>query len=721
MKSAKAIFFDFEVFKYDWLVCITEYWLDDNKEIKTKDLVILNNRAQLINYYEQNKDNGIFIGKNSSRYDNGIMVGIIEGLNPKTISDNIIEKGISWKMQIRNWKKYNFLFIDIMQDAARISLKEEEAYLDLPIVTTEVEFNMDRLLTKEELEKTIHYCKADVSALITSFENNIGGVITKLNLILEYNLPKRCIGMTNAQLCAKLFECKPRDFGDEFEKFDISCLGIKPTNQKVLDFYNTEVNYDNKLNIDIAGVPHVYAFGGIHGAIPNFFYDGELWLIDVASYYPSLMIYYNFLSRTMPMSGKRRFVNMYFNRLKVKARNEKELLEVIDKEIKFYKEHNYYGDYDSSYNDSLDVKNHKADKKKSQVLKLPLNTTYGCEKAKFNDMYDPHNSNNVCIAGQLMLTALMELLEPYCKVIQSNTDGIIIIPEDKDKVKEIVKYWEEKSQMTMELDIAHKLIQKDVNNYILFVDNNNEDTYNLIKECSKLNIKIEIINLLNEFKNIYNKCEFITDNKLIMKELAKDIPQEVLDKYYLKHLNFYCKKDGIIYLYSTSIKVKGGFTAQYIYGSNYIAGAQIRSSLSVIDDCLCNYFLYQIPIRETLDFTKKNFKTRFKQVIKSGPSFNRNEWFKDGKYIPIGKINRIYYTTDTTCGGVFKINDHATEKKTGNTYSQIVKFQDTSDKVYVDNDLSFDFNTLDLDYYESIAQKRINLYESKENMKRGKS
>ena len=113
MKSAKAIFFDFEVFKFDWLVCITEYWLDDNKELKTKDLVILNNRSQLIDYYMNNKDNGIFIGKNSSRYDNGIMVGIIEGKNPKEISDKIIVSDISWKMQIKDWKKYNFLYIDI--------------------------------------------------------------------------------------------------------------------------------------------------------------------------------------------------------------------------------------------------------------------------------------------------------------------------------------------------------------------------------------------------------------------------------------------------------------------------------------------------------------------------------------------------------------------------------------------------------------------------------
>ena len=47
MKTVKALFFDFEVFKFDWLVCITEYWLDENKELKTKDLVILNNAKQL--------------------------------------------------------------------------------------------------------------------------------------------------------------------------------------------------------------------------------------------------------------------------------------------------------------------------------------------------------------------------------------------------------------------------------------------------------------------------------------------------------------------------------------------------------------------------------------------------------------------------------------------------------------------------------------------------
>ena len=163
-----------------------------------------------------------------------------------------------------------------------------------------------------------------------------------------------------------------------------------------------------------------------------------------------------------------------------------------------------------------------------------------------------------------------------------------------------------------------------------------------------------------------NTREIVLEGLLtVEKELSfsNKLVSDILDKYYLKHLNFYCKKDGVIYLYATSIKAIGGFAAQYLYNSKTIAGAQIRSSLSVIDDCLCNYFLYDIPIKETLDFTKKNHKTRFKQIIKSGPSFNRNEWFKDGKYETIGKINRIYYTTQHNCGGVFKINDKENNRK----------------------------------------------------------
>ena len=70
-----------------------------------------------------------------------------------------------------------------------------------------------------------------------------------------------------------------------------------------------------------------------------------------------------------------------------------------------------------------------------------------------------------------MLVDLLENLEPYCKLVQSNTDGIIIIPTDEDKVKEVVKDWEERTKMVMEISYGVKIVQKDVNNYVFKKDN----------------------------------------------------------------------------------------------------------------------------------------------------------------------------------------------------------------------------------------------------------
>ena len=148
-----------------------------------------------------------------------------------------------------------------------------------------------------------------------------------------------------------------------------------------------------KLKCDIAGVEHLFAYGCLHGAIENFFYLGEMWQIDAASYYPTLMIQYNYNSRNMKDPSK--YKEIYLNRIAAK----------------------------------------KTDKPKAAALKLVINTTYGAMKSSFNELYDPHMANQVCITGQLFLTDLIEKIEPYCKLVQSNTDGILIIPYDKEKIK----------------------------------------------------------------------------------------------------------------------------------------------------------------------------------------------------------------------------------------------------------------------------------------------
>ena len=71
------------------------------------------------------------------------------------------------------------------------------------------------------------------------------------------------------------------------------------------------------------------------------------------------------------------------------------------------------------YNRRVEAKKN-GNKKVEAPLKLVLNTTYGAMKSEYNELYDPHMANQVCITGQLLLLDLIEKLEPYIKLIQSS-------------------------------------------------------------------------------------------------------------------------------------------------------------------------------------------------------------------------------------------------------------------------------------------------------------
>lgn len=51
--------------------------------------------------------------------------------------------------------------------------------------------------------------------------------------------------------------------------------------------------------MDVAGVPHIFAWGGLHGAIPKYKDEGIILCCDVASLYPSIMIEYDYISRNV--------------------------------------------------------------------------------------------------------------------------------------------------------------------------------------------------------------------------------------------------------------------------------------------------------------------------------------------------------------------------------------------------------------------------------------
>ena len=415
--------FDFEVFRYDWLVVFKDFITD-------KYEVIINDKDKLQKFVNDHKNN-LLIGYNSSNYDNFILKGILLGKDPYYLSNIIINQkdntGRIWRMA--NWNDIKIFTYDVSFGLGFTSLKENEAYLGISIDECPVDFNMEKPLSKKELDLVINYCKRDVDATQLLFEKSKEKFETKLYLCNEFGLDKSYLNKGDQSIIEKVlgaeykFKCC-----DEFEPFDFSQLNLKISKYKeVVEYFKKPLDYKGGISLDICGVPHTLGIGGIHGAINNFNYTGKIMNIDVASYYPSMMIAYDWFARSIPNDKKKLYSKMKQDRIVLK----------------------------------------KTNKKLSNAYKLVLNTTYGCYKYQYCNLLDPRMANNICIGGQVMLVDLMENLEPYCKLVQSNTDGIIIIPYDEEKVKEVVKDWEDRTHMVMEITYGDKIIQKDVNNYIM--------------------------------------------------------------------------------------------------------------------------------------------------------------------------------------------------------------------------------------------------------------
>ena len=416
--------FDFEVFMYDWLVVF--------KDVQTKEYItIINDIDALQKFHDKNK-NKIFFGYNSKNFDNIIYDAILSGADPYAVMLMLFkETPLPTIYKTFKMKYYRPNTFDLMQDILGMSLKEAEGYMGMSVEESTVDFNIERKLTEQEIKDVLKYCIHDVDATEKLITYRQGYIRSKMNVCKLFNLPLTCLDKTNASLSALILEAKKTDYDDEliYDLPDEVILN-NPEYRKILNLYvGRELNYKEKLKINIAGVPHILAYGGIHGAIENFEYQGELWQIDAASYYPTLMIQYNYVSRNLKDISK--YAELYHTRIAAK----------------------------------------KTDKAKAEALKLLLNTAYGAMKSKFNNMYDPKMANSVCITGQLLLVDLIEKIEPYCKLVQSNTDGIVVIPYDKEKLKEIIEQWQKRTRITLEVDICTGIWQKDVNNYIMKFEN----------------------------------------------------------------------------------------------------------------------------------------------------------------------------------------------------------------------------------------------------------
>lgn len=459
------LFYDFEVFKHDWLVVAID-------PVMKKEFVIVNSKAELEQLYN-NYRNDIWVGYNSRNYDQYILKAILAGFNPKEVNDWIIKdgkKGWEFSSMLFKIKLNNF---DI-QPNPPVSLKTLEAFMGVNIHETSVPFNIDRKLTESEIQETVNYCRFDVLNTIEVFMQRKSEFDAQLDLLKAFNLSLNYIGKTQAQLAAVIFDAKKQRYKDEWEIRlpDNLELGkyafigewfLNPDNhwyeRKVPNAKGKLVRQVCYLECEIAGLTHTVAWGGIHGGgkvMVTCAGDEVIYDVDAGQLYPNIMRHYNLLSRS--------------------ARKPKMLDYILDTSMRLKAE---------------------GKKKEREPYKRQCNIVYGASGAEDNPLYDPLHRNLVCVYGQVFIIDLLEKLEDIITLLNSNTDGVYFKVKKKDipELNRRVALWEERTKLKMEFDEFTGMYQGDVNSYVAVQPNGKikgKGAY--LKDLSPLDYDLPIVN-----------------------------------------------------------------------------------------------------------------------------------------------------------------------------------------------------------------------------------
>lgn len=411
----------------------------------------------------------IFCGYNNKYYDDPIINYII--LNQqillqkpvwdvtkdiKTLSNEIIESGDKFD----SWSTYKhahcFPSFDLLRmmfsKKLRCGLKELQVTMQYPNVQ-EYDGDFNRNVQDSEIDNIISYNINDVNSTNQLLLLNQKNIDLRIGIHDEYSINAMSmdgVGIGNEILKTKYLQATNKKWS-EVKELRSPC-NIVDLNEIILSkiSFETEIlqNLLNeikslRINLNKKWNKQFYfhdslismGLGGLHNLskpeiiIPN---DDECLLnADASSLYPSLLIIYEFY----PQHLGKEFLNIY-------------------KQIK---------------DERIEAK-HNGNKIKNETLKLALNSVTGNMQSEYSWLYDPKSVMKIRMNGQLFLLKLAEMLinTTNCKIINYNTDGIFILIKRNmlDKLKEIIKSFEEFSLLNMEIEEFEAMYQFAVNDYI---------------------------------------------------------------------------------------------------------------------------------------------------------------------------------------------------------------------------------------------------------------
>ena len=500
-------------------------------------------------------------GYNSENYDKILAHGMLTGkiTTPekafevstaiiKTQDDDIPLFKTLNNLGMNDYYQSDILMYDLLGDGAFFSLKQLEGFLGMDIVESVVPFDLDRSLTDKEKRDVEKYNRADLYGTLERFKQRKNSFRTKMMLVKEFKLPINYICKTNAKLTEAILLSQNKGVNTRLRRnFQLCDLPINwevPELKTIYNFFiealkELEIHkWDTKkcdkkklsMDLDILGVTHTFALGGVHGGIKHYMCRPEehkkiVW-VDVSSLYPNILTKWDLLSRQVDKNGCEAFAGMVQARMDIKKK---------------------------LHDPKLTKEEKKSLKDQSSRYKLILNTTSGCMKDKFKKIYDPEYNTKMCMLGQLALMDLVFRLknakpkkkpswarpeketvigDDYFLLIQSNTDGIaleLLTDDAEETIDRVCADWEKDWRFSLEKTVADNLYEKDVNNYVFkdmsgnikvkgayvtkYSDSNEQDTLAILAKA--------VVSYFLEGKNvrdiICNPDNLATDYQMIKK------------------------------------------------------------------------------------------------------------------------------------------------------------------------------------------------------------
>lgn len=460
----RPVFFDFEVLKHETM--LTTYCLFSDRWLTARTPA--NCGAMLRAYLLDPRT--VFVGFNNKNYDNLVAAACIDNWPQEDIWDlnagiiHIMPETIHgekysdfgdlrfrmpgvWDFARRAWDAGFDLPPSPKMSAQGVkippmSLKKWEKFNGLRVVKSPIPFTHPLPLTDAEAAAMQDYNRYDVAALTRMCCTTLVGEWETRCGFAEMLGPKK-FGWhkTFTKLAAELFVSDPDAKVDpEDTKWSQTvpqipaCLRIEK-NMGLLNYMSRPLFEIERASFttQINGVPHTFQIGGAHSVNERSVYTGDIWDIDVGGMYPAIMSLFNLCSRTM---DARKYNEVRLARMAML----------------------------------------KTDWRRN-VYKKALNSTYGGTLDPFSTLFDPAKGRQVCVLGQLFIVDLLEKLEPYTKLIQTNTDGVYVIPnspEDAVHAKAAVEAFQRRTGLVMEIDHYTAMYQRDINNYIAVLPNGKE-------------------------------------------------------------------------------------------------------------------------------------------------------------------------------------------------------------------------------------------------------